>query len=217
MKTPREIYAAYKIMPSLQLHQLRVAAAAKLICDNFREPINEGDVILTCLFHDMGNIVKSDLSHFPDFTEPEGIEYWERVKADFIAKYGAEQHAANAAIAREIGLSQHIVDMMDASGFSRIEGVLGNASYELKIYQYADMRVGPRGVLPLGGRLAEGRMRYVAPKMDYYDSNEGFQKLLHVAHDIEQQIFTKVAITPENINDASVAPLIEELWEYTVA
>src|SRR3989344_8748672 len=105
MKTPREIYSAYKIMPSLQLHQLRVAAVAKLLCEGCTKPINEHDVILACLFHDMGNIIKSELSYFPDFTEPEGVEYWERVKADFVEAYGTDSHTANIAIAKEIGFS----------------------------------------------------------------------------------------------------------------
>ena len=60
MKTPREIYTAYKIMPNLQLHQLRVAAVGKLICDNFNPPaggtVNERGVILARLFSHMGKI-----------------------------------------------------------------------------------------------------------------------------------------------------------------
>ena len=82
MRIPREVYSEYKIMPTLQLHQLRVAAVARLVCDHLTHPINTRDVILACLFHDMGNIIKSNLNHFPEFCEPEGTAYWEKVKAE---------------------------------------------------------------------------------------------------------------------------------------
>lgn len=204
-------------MPSLQLHQLRVAAVGKLICENFSKSVNKEDVILACLFHDMGNIVKSDLSYFPDFTKPEGIEYWESVKSDFIKKYGGEQHSTNAAIMREVGLPLSIIELLNGAGFSRIESVVASKSFELKLLQYADMRVGPHGVLSLDERLAEGRERYIVRKKDYYDTHEGFEKLLSSAHKLEEQIFEHAAIKPEDINDTMVAPLIEELWEYPVA
>ena len=100
MNTPREIYAQYKIMPSLQLHQLRMAAVAKLTFCNCKKLVNERDVILACLFHDMGNILKFDLTKFPEFTQPEGIEYWESVKDEYRKKYGTDQHVATEAVAR---------------------------------------------------------------------------------------------------------------------
>lgn len=219
MRTPRELYKQFRIMPSLQLHQLRVAAVAKLICDNATAPVDTNDILLECLFHDMGNIVKSDLRYFPDFVEPEGVEYWETVKQDFFKKYGTEQHEANAAIAREIGLSEHIIEMMDNTGFSKILDIVGSESRELKICQYADSRVGPRGILSLDGRLAEGRERYVAGRKgrQYYDTDEGFEKLSNAAHELEQQVFALTSIRPEEITDETAAGVLEELWEYPVA
>src|SRR3989338_158033 len=218
MRTPQEIYTAYKIMPSLQLHQLRVAALGKLICDNFTQPINERDVVLECLFHDMGNIVKSNLSYFSDFTEPEGVEYWERIKAEFIAKYGAEQHTVNAAIAHEIGLSEPIIEIMNKTGFSRLPQIVESPSLELKVCQYADTRVGPRGVLPLSERIEEGRKRYVvrAQKENLPDRGHIFETAVSAAKELEGQLFAHTKIKPEDINDTSVAPVIEELRAYPV-
>lgn len=219
MRTPKELYTTFKIMPSLQLHQLRVAAVAKLVCDSATKEVDTNEVLLECLFHDMGNIVKSDLRYFPDFVEPEGVEYWEKVKQEFFQKYGREQHEANAAIAREIGLPERVVDMMNNTGFSKIFPIVESDSFELKICQYADSRVGPRGILSLDGRLAEGRERYVAGRKgrQYYDTDEGFEKLSAAAHELERQLFADVSIKPEEITDASAAPVIEELWEYPVS
>ncbi len=98
MKTPQEIYTAYEIMPSLQLHQLRVAAVAKLICQNFRQSVNERDVILACLFHDMGNTIKFEPKLMPSVYEPEGVEYWLQIKAEYIKKYESSGRMNCAAI-----------------------------------------------------------------------------------------------------------------------
>ena len=223
MKTPRDIYTAYKIMPNLQLHQLRVAAVAKLICDNFKKPINERNVILACLFHDMGNIIKSDFAAFPDFWEPQGIAYWEDVKNTFIQKYGASTHQANVAIATEIGLPAGVIALIDGIAYSKMASILESSSYELKICEYADTRVGPRGVLSQRDRMLEGKWRHdkrkeqEEEKIEPYYVDSGFENLLHLAHGIEEQLFTEATIRSEDINDTSVAPLIEILGEYPIS
>ncbi len=63
--TIQQLYEKYEIMPNLQLHMYRVAAVAKMICDHFQKPINKQEVIITCLLHDIGNIIKFDLFDFP--------------------------------------------------------------------------------------------------------------------------------------------------------
>src|SRR3954471_17109842 len=113
MEKVSEIYSKYKIMPALQQHQLRVAAVAAIICDSL-PGIDKEAVITACLFHDMGNIIKSDLSYFPEFTKPEGIVYWGKVKQDYIRKYGRDEHTATIAIAKEIGLPEKVMNCLDA-------------------------------------------------------------------------------------------------------
>jgi len=223
MKTPREIYAAYNIMPALQTHQLRVAAVGKLICDNFTQPVGKNDVILACLFHDMGNIVKFKLGQIPEFLEPEGLAYWENVQREYKLKYGgADQHAVNEAIARELGLSEEVISYIAAVSFSKVGEVVKSASFEKKICEYSDSRVGPHGVLSLDERLRDGRTRYLnridAAQQDGVAAPaDTFEELMRLEYELEEQIFTVADITAEAITDAAVAPLIEELWEYTVA
>lgn len=219
VKTARQIYTEYKIMPALQLHQLRVAAVAKLIADNFQNPANTKDVVLAGLFHDMGNIIKSDLVTFPEFLEPEGIDYWAHVKKDFIEKYGKDAHTANVLIAREIGLPNAVVKLLDGVGFSRLTSILASDSCELKICEYADTRVGPYGVLSIEERLAEARARYVAgyKRKQYYETSEDFEKLSRAARELEKQISASAKIVPDNITDAVITNAIEELREYPVS
>ncbi len=60
MKNASEIYAEYRLMPNLKQHQFRVAAVAEIICKNLSEVVDKDNIILACLYHDMGNIIKFD-------------------------------------------------------------------------------------------------------------------------------------------------------------
>lgn len=220
MKTVQDIYTEYTIMPSLQLHQLRVAAVGKMICESTKVSVDARDVTLACLFHDMGNIIKSDLAYFPDFVEPQGLEYWQNVKKDFIAKYGEDQHIANPAIAKEIGLPERVIDLIDGIGYSKLPQIVAGSDVEQKISEYADTRVGPHGVLPLKERMLEGKRRFDAKNMrgttPYYRDSE-FERLVDVGLQLEHQIFTDTKITPEVITDESTKNMIEELRKFPVA
>jgi hypothetical protein len=217
MKTVQEVYEHYHIMPSLQMHQLRVGAVAKTICDNLMREVDTRVVILACLFHDMGNIIKSDLTTFPDFVEPEGVAHWEMLKDDFVARYGRNEHAATAAIAGEIGLPKTVMGIIADISFSKLEKTRDSNSYELKIAEYSDLRVGPHGVLSLDARVTEAAGRYVGKHPDMPRSAEEFERLVAAIHTVEQQIFSEADITPEDITEQSVQPLVPELREYTVA
>jgi hypothetical protein len=216
MRTPREIYSAYNIMPNLQLHQLRVAAVGKLICENFKQPVDKDDVILACLFHDMGNILKFDLTYFPDAVEPEGLAYWEGVKADYEKKYGPEQHAATEALAREIGLPERVVQLIGMVRFGALDRILGESTWEPKIIEYGDCRVAPYGIVPIRERFLDGRKRYLHRFPTAAENDAHYDRLTAIGYELEQQIFAHAHITPEDISDTSGVPVIEELWEYPV-
>ena len=160
MQSILEIYSKYKIMPNLQEHQLRVTAVAKQICDSISMTLNIEDVVSICLVHDMGNIIKFNLIYFPDFLQPEGLEYWQKVKDEFIEKYGKDEHLATEKICEEIGLSKKQMEYLKYIGFTKVEEVLSIGSLEQKICCYADQRVGPLGVISIDERLQEGSKRY---------------------------------------------------------
>ncbi len=92
--TVGEIYDSYRIMPGLQLHQLRVAAVGKTVCDHFDRRVDMQSVLLACLFHDMGNIIKADLGLFKGLLGEQSREYWEGVKQEYVEKYGTDEHVA---------------------------------------------------------------------------------------------------------------------------
>lgn len=215
--TVGEIYEKYRIMPFLQLHQLRVAAVGKTVCDHFDRGLDTQSVVLACLLHDMGNIIKADLSLFPDALEPEGSEYWEQIKREYINTYGSSEHVAALAIAREIGVSDKVIALIDGIGFSKLEETRARGSFELKIVEYSDCRVSPRGITSMARRLEDARERY-ADKFDHVpQSKERFLQLLDAAHDIEMEIFSHTDIRSDELTEEALAATIEELREYKIA
>jgi hypothetical protein len=211
MRKVSDIYAEYKIMPALQQHQLRVAAVAAMICDSV--PSVDKDIVVTaCLFHDMGNIIKSDLAYFPEFIQPEGLGYWEKVKQEYIQKYGADENVSTGEIAREIRLPEKAIQCIDAIGFPKLLERVDDPSVEKKICCYADQRVGPYGVLTIQGRLEEGRKRY-AGRPDKINSPISFETLALALTEIERQIFIQSSIQPKDITDQTIEPYIATLRE----
>ena len=213
MKTVSEIYEEYKIMPSLQMHMLRVAAVASMICDNFSESVDKESIMLACLFHDMGNIIKSDLKKFPQFIEPKGIEYWQRVKDEYLGKYGKDEHEATTEIMKKIGLSEKAIYLANMDRFGLLCEHKDSGDMEVKIINYSDNRVSPHGIVSFMERMDEAKERYKG-HTNYVEDRR--QKLVACGAEIEKQIFTKCKIKPENITDEAVAPIIEKLKNFVV-
>jgi hypothetical protein len=209
-----EIYAEYKIMPVLERHMIRVAAVASIICDNFNEPFPKEEIICACLLHDMGNIIKFNLDYFPQFNEPEGIEFWQNAQKEFIIKYGKDEHKATVRIMSELGMSANIIQTIDKITFLNICNLRDGDDMNAKIIVYADNRVDPHGVVSYDERLNEAKVRY----KDRPDAvpDEYRQKIVACGKAIEKQIFLKCKIKPEEINNESVAAIISELRNFVI-
>jgi hypothetical protein len=213
-----EIYTKYNIPPTLQLHQLRVAAVAKRIAENMTVEVNVENIIQACLVHDMGNIIKFSFEYKPESFQPEGVEYWKGVKKEFIEKYGTDEHAASNIIAKEIGLSKEVLDLVNSFGFAHADERMNDGRIGAKICIYSDMRVSPSGILPLIDRLNEGLARFKKNKPDEANasSEEHRQYLFKCMVEIERQIFSKCKIKTEDINDESIKNFVLYLKEYNI-
>lgn len=205
--TIREIYEQYDMMPNLRAHQLRVAAVARLIAEHFEMELKTPNIVSACLLHDMGNIIKSDLTTFPEFVEPQGLGYWQEAKQRFMEKYGNEEHVATYAIAKETGVSEETQRYLENMSSSKVKASLQDADFEIKICCYADNRVGPHGILSLKERLGDLMVRY--PHKNYPERLEYLLVL-------EKQIFAHCSIFPDDINDASARGLIRHLEGFSV-
>ena len=212
--TAEQIYKKYKITPSLQMHMFRVAAVASIICDNFSEPLNKEEIISACLLHDMGNIVKFKMNVIPKFFEPEGVEYWQGVKDEYIRKYGDNEHEVTEKIIQEIGLPENLISLAGQNQFSLICRHRDSDNINMKIVHYADGRVNPHGVVSYEDRMNEARSRYQNDENRHLEGER--QKLVACGADIEKQIFAKCKIKPEDITDEAVAPIIAELRNFVI-
>jgi len=206
------IYKKYKIMPNLQEHMLRTAAVASLICDNFDGPLPKEDIITACLLHDMGNILKFKLDIFPEFNEPESLEYWQNVQKEYKEKYGDGEHVATIKIARELQVYDKVIELINSISFSGIQKYVSGEDFSKKIPEYCDDRVDPFGIVSLEERFIDARKRYI-----HLDRNASERDAFENAvKQMEKQIFTKCKIKPEDINNESVAPIISELKNFII-
>ena len=213
MRNIQDIYEVYKIMPNLALHQKRVAAVAKTLTDALQ--IESTHVISACLLHDMGNMLKFRLQDFPEFLEPQGLEYWRQVQEQMFARYGRDEHAATIAIAEELAVSSQTMNCLRSVGFSRsIENLSAPLAHQ--ICAYADMRVGPYGVISLTERFEDGRKRYAHRTDRKLLEQERIEALYQAAYDIENNIFSSLRIRPSDITDSTIQQTISELSTYII-
>lgn len=215
MKKISDVYREYRLMPLLSDHQLRVAAVAKVICDSIKDFPETNDVVKTCFVHDMGNIIKFDLGYFPEAVQPEGLAYWEGVKSDYVAKYGTDEHVATQRIIAELNLDPKVTEYANQVGFSKLAETAADPSLAKKICAYADMRVGPYGVISAGERLIDGRKRY-AGRADRVIATEKFETCAEALKEIERDIFSLSSISPEDITEEKIAPIFEKLKDFEI-
>jgi hypothetical protein len=209
-----DVYQKYKIMPQLQEHQFRVSAVAKQICGNLNVKVDAPAIITACLLHDMANILKFDLTVFPDFLEPQGLDYWQKVKDDYLKKYKTPNvHTATLDIIRELGMPKRVIELAGAVGFRQAADNAHSQDMGRKICAYSDMRVGPYGVISLEDRLIDGAKRYEGKIFDTGQRQDEFASALR---QIEGQIFSLCEIKPPDITDESSAEIIGQLKSYEI-
>ena len=207
-------------MPNLQMHQLRVAGVANLIGTAMSgQTIDINNITLACLLHDMGNIIKFKLDAFPEFLKPEGLDYWIGVQKEYIDRYGTDEHVATMRIARQVLIqdsrfriheSERILELVDAIGFLNAKANFETNDFGKKIASYADMRVKPQGVTSLAGRLEDGRTRF-SKRQKYY--HEAFETMSAYLQKIEDQIFSKSHMSPNDITEEAVRVVIPKLQQ----
>lgn len=209
--TIQAIYDHYKIMPQLQLHQLRVAGVAQTIGQALTVQVNLPDMVQACLLHDMGNIIKFDLALYPKFLEPEGLSYWQSVQIYFKQRYGENEFQATLKIAEEIGVTPRVKEIIGAISFTHAAQNFQSNDMEMKICDYADTRVSPNAVVSLEERFEDLEQRYGA-RYPTEEQQEARKQFRQVMTEIEQQIFALTGeLTPENVTELSVQLLIGPL------
>jgi len=217
-----EIYKKYQIMPNLAEHQFTVAAVADMICENLTltpalSQRERESVVAACLLHDMGNIIKFDLAKTNSVLNINiDVEFWQKVKDDYVKKYGTDEHEAAIIIAKDLGVSDRVVELIDCIGFNTGTINAESKDFGRKICAYSDMRVWPQGVTSLENRLADLRKRYgnMFHQMGGDEAKRaGFENGIRK---IERQIFEHCKIKPEDITEEATAQIKERLKSFEI-
>lgn len=213
-----KVYEQYNLLPNLQEHMIRVAAVAFKVIESSTQELEKENILSACLLHDMGNIIKFDLSLFPHFLEPEGLEYWQSIQSDFIDRYGSDEHTATFEICRELGVSDRVQELVEGVGFSQAEERYNDPDLNKKICMYCDHRVTPNGVVSLEHRIDEGLKRFMINKK-IKDTPENYKKRIELARfakKVEDQIFTVNELIPSDITDEAIEPYIKKLSDFNL-
>jgi 5'-deoxynucleotidase YfbR-like HD superfamily hydrolase len=205
-----DIYDEYKIRYDIKDHMLKVAAVASLICNSLDEELDKENIILTCLLHDMGNIIKVDFVQYPEFSEPYGEEYWRGVKNEFLKKYGKNEDQATMLIAKELNLSEKFLNLLKNVVVTKLEDNSPEEDIRSKICKYADTRVSPKKVLSVRDRLEEWQKRNTKISKEYMENT---YKLFT---EIEKEIFSKCKIKPEDITDEAIESIVLSLKDFMI-
>ena len=205
-----EIYKKYHLPEHLQMHMLRVAACSNLIIDNLNEiVIDKNSIIRASLLHDMGNMAKISDDEVED-------EKFRKIRKEYIDKYERNSHKINLIIAKEEGLNDYEIEIIDKKSSKRGEETLNSERYDVKILLYADQRVAPYGVTSLRERLEEVKKRYKNIVSSVWSNEEKANHLIDCSLGIEKQIMEHCSISPEAINDESIKKYMEKLKEYNI-
>lgn len=202
-----QIYKQYAIPINLREHMYRTAAVGSVIADSLTaKPVSADNIIQTLLLHDMGNILKFDLSNASLLSDQDKarVNELERIQQDFTNKYGKTPDEATIAILEELFVTQEIVSLVKQAHWSKSPKLLNTYHWNAKIAIYADMRVGPFGVMSLSDRFDNLINRRPESKQEIANLKIYGKKL-------EQDIQKNCSYSLSAINDAKIEPIVTVL------
>lgn len=159
--TVREAYSIYQTPIALQNHMLGVASLAKILLEHWTgQPLHIDEIIKACTIHDIAKPMIFDLSKQKQYgISDDEIHKLELFQTELKQKFGEHEHTATIGICKEIGCSEEIVTYVDHLEWEYIPRWLETQDWASLIPIYADMKMGPKGIMPLDERLAEIKNR----------------------------------------------------------
>lgn len=210
MKT-NDLYALYDIMPQLITHQLRVAYVGKIVAENWQHTCDPEFITQLCLVHDLGNIVKFDLTDGVDrtlFGEIDNLAHWQEIQKKYWSLYGKNAHDATIGILHDSGLTRfiHPIEEEEKLYFSEPDAqTLLSTDPSVVILMYADCRVTPAGITSYRTRIDDLRARYgggISPT--WHDWTYFFDDWM------QKQVTTNLGAVTEE----SARPIFDQLLTY---
>lgn len=205
----KQLYEKYRIPKNLQEHMLRVGVLAQIISENWigRE-IDKLNIVVACLFHDAGKIVKFDFSRLELFgEEAKNIDYWKQVQNETIKKYGEDEHTTNYKLCGEMGLKPKILEIIKNLEWDDVQKLLDAQNLDSAIPVYCDMRIGPFGILSIDDRINDLKNRV---------GERNYDVLFELAHVLENRLQENVKTDLKSINNSQINERFEDLMEMKV-
>lgn len=199
----KEAYKKYEIPPNLQAHSLQVTKISLFIANHWcGDNIDKKLILKAGLLHDLGNIVKFQIEKYPEFLgkERKRLNYWLRIQKKMIKKYGKDDLQATKKMLRELGVDSEVLQIIMGKNFHQVIKTEKSDNWTLKVLFYADLRVGPFGIVSLKERFKE-----VIPRVKIYREADNLNELVKACYRIEKQIQANL--------DVDVSKITEELIE----
>ncbi len=214
----QKIYQHLHIPVPLQKHMLYAASLGYLIAHNWRikNTINHDIIITSLLCHDLGNLVKFDLTS--DLTKQmytaKQIENLQIIQNNHIKKFGENEHTATANICQSLNLNAQILQTIDSIRFEAQKAVQSN-NWNHKICNYCDYRIAPQGLTSLKQRLKDLMIRY---KHEYtqIDKQRYFAQQHKLKQKLEKQIQNNCLLQLNKLEVKDLPDIIEKLKQYEI-
>lgn len=187
--TISEVYNHFIVPRHLQLHMQRVAALGEYLSNNWKTEIDRNDIVHTLLLHDLGNLLKFDLNRGVGLFHPSerDLDYWKKAQSESATKYDPDEHKATFLMAKEVGVSERVLFLLNNMGSSNLQQTLESPDWELKICSYSDFRVGPHGYLTVRKRFEDILNRYKG-RQHVLANEQKTQKKMERCLQLEEQL-----------------------------
>lgn len=212
------VYARYRIPSHLQLHMLRVSAVAEYLMEHWHGPdVDQRLIIETLLVHDLGNLMKMDLNsalgmRFFDSDEKDK-PYWLKVQKQ-MRRFGTNSDEVTLSILAEIQANENVIRLVRTmTGKAMVEKQTPEIAHQL--CWYADMRVGPQGVMSIEERMTDLIDRYAHRDAEWSDP-EKIAILRQRRLEIENALLSQTDVSAPMLTNETLAPIVERLrhWDF---
>ncbi len=209
--TTEQIFERYRLPQLLQTHLWRTASLMELLLNHWHGPELDKELLIeTMLLHDLGNLVKFDLTDTTPImllSETE-LPMYRALQAKWHQKYGKVVDAVTVSFIKELRLangptmSQIILAHTDGTQATTV----AQNDWSQKLCDYTDFRIAPHGLVTLQQRFDDLSKRYAARESGWKTPEKVAEKLSFFTT-IETQLQAQIGRDLDQIVAADLEPL----------
>ena len=209
--TAEAIFKHYQLPNLLQNHLWRTASLMELMLNHWHGPkLDKQLLIETMLLHDLGNLVKFNLSDTTPLmllTDAE-LPLYRTLQAEWHQKYGTVVDEVTVQFVKELRLihAQAISQIILTHTEGTQPSTVNHDDWTQKLCDYTDFRVAPQGLVSLKERFDDLGKRY-AERESGWENPEKVAQKLNLFSTIETQLQTHIDLNLQQITAADLEPL----------